>query len=63
MNLSRVALPLTIIISYLIFRILVPWLREQATIAKAIADNKQEAPDLDKAMSELMDAIKDKEEQ
>ena len=64
MNDSLVILPIFGLIAYLLLRTLIPWFREQATIAKAIADNNQDAPDLDKAVSELMDAIKkDKEDE
>jgi hypothetical protein len=63
-NDSLAIIPVFIVIIYLLFRTLVPWLREQATIAKAIVDNKQDAPDLDKAVSDLMDAVKkDKEDE
>ena len=60
MNLTTLAI--TGLIIYLLLRTLAPWLKEQIIIAKTIADNNGEAPDLDKAVSDLIDTIKENKE-
>lgn len=61
MNLTTLAI--TGIIIYLLLRTFVPWFKEQIIIAKAIADNNGKAPDLDKAVSDLIDTIKEEKDE
>lgn len=61
MNLTTLAI--TGLIIYLLLRTLVPWLKEQIIVAKAIADNNGETPDLDKAISDLIDTIKEEKDE
>ena len=49
-----VTLATALILFAILYRTLVPWLREQATIAKALVDSGEEPPDLEEELKKRL---------